>query len=158
MLIHSPVDSFEIDNETGLALSREEVSAMEYKRVAMLQRAVFHNLPLRSKLDSVWSNSARKLMTRSCIEEILSQLSDAELVPLTDFLGIERTEFMSRRIIEECLMFNICKFESMADKIHMLPLFPTEGMSWPRVVIPCSFSFSRFVEQKRGVHRTLDGR
>jgi len=140
---------FEINEHTGMPLSRDEVLARHYGKLQLLQRHAFALFP--NELRDFALSNVGAIEGRETLHSYLAKLSKAQLKQLLGKVHLlpspEETGKKSAAIWEDHkLLLEVGTMAhqrrvSQLDAINALPVYPNENLLWDENVVP-SVNFS----------------
>jgi len=121
---------FTIDEQTGQALSTEEIRLEHYEHLAKFQRICLKLY--KEKLTILSLSNLATIEKREELQTHLSTLNDVEFINLCQALHV-RVEFpaevtieLSRSFLMEVLLTNYTKRKDIVEIVQDLPILPTE--------------------------------
>ncbi|XP_064403055.1 RNA helicase aquarius-like isoform X4 [Halichondria panicea] len=127
---------FEIDDQTGGALTDHQMTDQHYSRITSLQRAAFKLFPaLRAfALGNVASVDSRKALSQH-----FSTVDEATLQEIAEYLNLAPPVNPDPRLLREILVSYHERRPSQLEAINDLPLYPTEEILWDETIVPSEF-------------------
>uniref|UniRef100_A0A8C5HMY1 RNA helicase aquarius n=1 Tax=Gouania willdenowi TaxID=441366 RepID=A0A8C5HMY1_GOUWI len=133
---------FEINDQTGNALTQNEMTTLHYDRITSLQRTAFSHFPeLR---DFALSNVAA-VDTRESLTKHFGPLSPNMLHQVASYLCLlpELPEGQDTTIDKEVLLeLLVSRHErriSQIEQLNSMPLYPTEKIIWDENIVPTEY-------------------
>ncbi|ORX76621.1 hypothetical protein K493DRAFT_108639 [Basidiobolus meristosporus CBS 931.73] len=123
---------FEINDQTGSALTDSEMTDLHSKRLLELQRVAFSSF--QSQLSPLALANIGAIERRVDLERHFDKLSDEELIRLCQILGLRTQkvnkdgENVSRKFLIEILVSRYEKRTSQIDAVNAMPLYPDENL------------------------------
>jgi intron-binding protein aquarius len=134
---------FEIDDQTGEALTEAEMNELHYKELSCLQKGVFKYF--KDDLQVFSLTNIANIDKREYLYKFLQPLSLDRLYALADYLHLvpfsnetSEPEFTKECLIE-ILISDTERRRSHIDEINSMPLFPTEEMLWDENSVPTDY-------------------
>ncbi|XP_071117060.1 RNA helicase aquarius-like [Haliotis cracherodii] len=133
---------FEIDEQTGEALTVHDRIDLHYNRVTKLQKVVFQHFP---DLQSFAISNVASVDTRQNLFKHFQPLSNMDLhkilallnylpYPEEDQKDVYNTEFMVHLMVSKHE-----RHPSQLEEINDMPLYPTEDIIWDENIVPTEF-------------------
>jgi intron-binding protein aquarius len=130
---------FEINDQTGAALTDHEMVDLHYDKIISLQRTCFKLYPeLRSfALSNVASIDQRKSLLRH-----FSPLSHETLHQIAASLHlVEAGEEIPPKVLIELLSYKHERRQSQIQKLNNMPVYPTEEILWDENIVPNDYYY-----------------
>uniref|UniRef100_A0A8C2V566 RNA helicase aquarius n=1 Tax=Chinchilla lanigera TaxID=34839 RepID=A0A8C2V566_CHILA len=133
---------FEINDQTGNALTENEMTTIHYDRITSLQRAAFAHFP--ELYDFALSNVA-EVDTRESLVKFFGPLSSNTLHEVASYLCLlptlpknEDTSF-DKEFLLELLVSRHERRISQIQQLNQMPLYPTEKIIWDENIVPTEY-------------------
>ncbi|XP_012584001.1 PREDICTED: intron-binding protein aquarius [Condylura cristata] len=133
---------FEINDQTGNALTENEMTTIHYDRITSLQRAAFAHFP--ELYDFALSNVA-EVDTRGSLVKFFGHLSSNTLHQVASYLCLlptlpknEDTTF-DKEFLLELLVSRHERRISQIQQLNQMPLYPTEKIIWDENIVPTEY-------------------
>ena len=133
---------FEINDQTGNALTENEMTTIHYDRITSLQRAAFAHFP--ELYDFALSNVA-EVDTRESLVKFFGPLSSNTLHQVASYLCLlptlpkaEDTTF-DKEFLLELLVSRHERRISQIQQLNQMPLYPTEKIIWDENIVPTEY-------------------
>ncbi|XP_036302624.1 RNA helicase aquarius isoform X1 [Pipistrellus kuhlii] len=133
---------FEINDQTGNALTENEMTTIHYDRITSLQRAAFAHFP--ELYDFALSNVA-EVDTRGSLVKLFGPLSSNTLHQVASYLCLlptlpktEDTTF-DKEFLLELLVSRHERRISQIQQLNQMPLYPTEKIIWDENIVPTEY-------------------
>uniref|UniRef100_A0A9L0T8A2 RNA helicase aquarius n=1 Tax=Equus caballus TaxID=9796 RepID=A0A9L0T8A2_HORSE len=133
---------FEINDQTGNALTENEMTTIHYDRITSLQRAAFAHFP--ELYDFALSNVA-EVDTRESLIKFFGPLSSNTLHQVASYLCLlptlpktEDTTF-DKEFLLELLVSRHERRISQIQQLNQMPLYPTEKIIWDENIVPTEY-------------------
>uniref|UniRef100_A0A8C3IGU0 RNA helicase aquarius n=1 Tax=Chrysemys picta bellii TaxID=8478 RepID=A0A8C3IGU0_CHRPI len=133
---------FEINDQTGNALTENEMTTIHYDRITSLQRAAFAHFP--ELYDFALSNVAA-VDTRGSLEKLCGPLSPNTLHQVASYLCLlpalpegEDTSY-DKEFLLELLVSRHARRISQIQQLNQMPLYPTEKIIWDENIVPTEY-------------------
>ncbi|KAL0969673.1 hypothetical protein UPYG_G00230650 [Umbra pygmaea] len=133
---------FEINDQTGNALTEKEMTTLHYDRITSLQRAAFAHFP--ELLDFALSNVAA-VDTRESLTKQFGHLSPNTLHRVASYLCLlpelaegEETSY-DKEVLLELLVSRHERRISQIEQLNQMPLYPTEKIIWDENIVPTEY-------------------
>uniref|UniRef100_A0A8C5CE19 Aquarius intron-binding spliceosomal factor n=1 Tax=Gadus morhua TaxID=8049 RepID=A0A8C5CE19_GADMO len=133
---------FEINDQTGNALTQKEMTTLHYDRITSLQRAAFAHFP--ELLDFALSNVA-SVDTRESLTKQFGRLSPDTLHRVASYLCLlpelpegQGTTF-EMTVLLELLVSRHERRISQIEQLNQMPLYPTEKIIWDENIVPTEY-------------------
>uniref|UniRef100_A0A673CNS9 RNA helicase aquarius n=1 Tax=Sphaeramia orbicularis TaxID=375764 RepID=A0A673CNS9_9TELE len=133
---------FEINDQTGNALTEKEMTTLHYDRITSLQRAAFAHFP--ELLDFALSNVAA-VDTRESLTKHFGHLSPNTLHRVASYLCLlpELSEGQDttyeKVVLLELLVSRHERRISQIEQLNQMPLYPTEKIIWDENIVPTEY-------------------
>lgn len=133
---------FEINDQTGNALTQKEMTTLHYDRITSLQRAAFAHFP--ELLDFALANVAA-VDTRESLKKHFGHLSPNKLHQVAAYLCLlpELAEGQDTSYDEVFLLeLLVSRHErriSQIEQLNLMPLYPTEKIIWDENIVPTEY-------------------
>lgn len=137
--------TFEIDDSTGMALTRDEVVSSRHDRIQKLQKLCF--IKHQDTMESFIFSFPVNMETPELIRNIFLGYSDEVIVTFCQEVGIRTEEFTrkvrySRDFCIEAIVWLLQKHPSQIDQVNHESLYPTEKMMFNDDYMPSNQTFS----------------
>lgn len=133
---------FEINDQTGNALTQKEMTTLHYDRITSLQRAAFAHFP--ELLDFALSNVAA-VDTRDSLKKHFGHLSPNKLHQVAAYLCLlpelaegQDTSY-DKVFLLELLVSRHERRISQIEQLNLMPLYPTEKIIWDENIVPTEY-------------------
>uniref|UniRef100_A0A8C6UHK6 RNA helicase aquarius n=1 Tax=Neogobius melanostomus TaxID=47308 RepID=A0A8C6UHK6_9GOBI len=133
---------FEINDQTGNALTQKEMTTLHYDRITSLQRAAFAHFP--ELLDFALSNVAA-VDTRESLKKHFGHLSPNKLHQVAAYLCLlpelaegQDTSY-DKVFLLELLVSRHERRISQIEQLNLMPLYPTEKIIWDENIVPTEY-------------------
>ncbi|GAB1286698.1 RNA helicase aquarius [Apodemus speciosus] len=133
---------FEINDQTGNALTENEMTTIHYDRITSLQRAAFAHFP--ELYDFALSNVA-EVDARDSLVKFFGPLSSNTLHQVASYLCLlptlpknEDTTF-DKEFLLELLVSRHERRISQIQQLNQMPLYPTEKIIWDENIVPTEY-------------------
>ncbi|XP_055013721.1 LOW QUALITY PROTEIN: RNA helicase aquarius [Boleophthalmus pectinirostris] len=133
---------FEINDQTGNALTQKEMTTLHYDRIISLQRAAFAHFP--ELLDFALSNVAA-VDTRESLKKHFGNLSPNKLHQVASYLCLlpelaegQDTSY-DKDFLLELLVSRHERRISQIEQLNLMPLYPTEKIIWDQNIVPTEY-------------------
>ncbi|OWK62012.1 RNA helicase aquarius isoform X2 [Lonchura striata] len=133
---------FEINDQTGNALTENEMTTIHYDRITSLQRAAFAHFP--ELYDFALSNVAA-VDTRDALVKLFGPLSSNVLHQVASYLCLlpplaegEDTSH-EKEFLLELLVSRHERRISQIQQLNQMPLYPTEKIIWDENIVPTEY-------------------
>ncbi|XP_007576287.1 RNA helicase aquarius [Poecilia formosa] len=133
---------FEINDQTGNALTEKEMTTLHYDRITSLQRAAFAHFP---ELHDFALSSVASVDTRESLTKLFGHLSPNMLHRVASYLCLlpELPEGQDTTIEKEFLLeMMVSRHErriSQIEQLNQMPLYPTEKIIWDENIVPTEY-------------------
>ncbi|KFW71326.1 Intron-binding protein aquarius, partial [Pygoscelis adeliae] len=133
---------FEINDQTGNALTENEMTTIHYDRITSLQRAAFAHFP--ELYDFALSNVAA-VDTRDSLVKLFGPLSSHILHQVASYLCLlpplpegEDSSY-EKEFLLELLVSRHERRISQIQQLNQMPLYPTEKIIWDENIVPTEY-------------------
>ncbi|CAG10389.1 unnamed protein product [Tetraodon nigroviridis] len=133
---------FEINDQTGNALTQKEMTTIHYEKITSLQRAAFVHFP--DLQDFALSNVAA-VDTRESLNKIFGNLSPTSLHKVASYLCLlpdlsegQDTTY-EKEFLLELLVTHHERRISQIEQLNQMPLYPTEKIIWDENIVPTEY-------------------
>ncbi|KFV10446.1 Intron-binding protein aquarius, partial [Tauraco erythrolophus] len=133
---------FEINDQTGNALTENEMTTIHYDRITSLQRAAFAHFP--ELYDFALSNVAA-VDTRDSLVKLFEPLSSNVLHQVASYLCLlpplpdgEDSSY-EKAFLLELLVSRHERRISQIQQLNQMPLYPTEKIIWDENIVPTEY-------------------
>uniref|UniRef100_A0A8B9N226 Aquarius intron-binding spliceosomal factor n=1 Tax=Accipiter nisus TaxID=211598 RepID=A0A8B9N226_9AVES len=133
---------FEINDQTGNALTENEMTTIHYDRITSLQRAAFAHFP--ELYDFALSNVAA-VDTRDSLVKLFGPLSSNVLHQVASYLCLlpplpegEDSSY-EKEFLLELLVSRHERRISQIQQLNQMPLYPTEKIIWDENIVPTEY-------------------
>ncbi|XP_054826710.1 RNA helicase aquarius isoform X2 [Eublepharis macularius] len=133
---------FEINDQTGNALTENEMTTIHYDRITSLQRAAFAHFP--ELYDFALSNVSA-VDTRDSLVKLFGPLSPNTLHQVASYLCLlpalpegEDTSY-EKELLLELLVSRHERRISQIQQLNQMPLYPTEKIIWDENIVPTEY-------------------
>jgi len=141
---------FEINEQTGEALTDHEMTDLHYDRITSLQKAAFRHF---SELRKFSLSNVASIDTRQSLTAHFSPLSNRKLHEIAAYLHIlppppeqqdeqaadKPENVYSTEFLLELLVARHERRPSQLQTLNTMPLYPTEEIIWDENIVPCEF-------------------
>ncbi|KAB0406793.1 hypothetical protein E2I00_014852, partial [Balaenoptera physalus] len=133
---------FEINDQTGNALTENEMTTIHYDRITSLQRAAFAHFP--ELYDFALSNVA-EVDTRESLIKFFGPLSSNTLHQVASYLCLLPTlpkgedTTSDKEFLLELLVSRHERRISQIQQLNQMPLYPTEKIIWDENIVPTEY-------------------
>lgn len=133
---------FEINDQTGNALTQKEMTTLHYDKITSLQRAAFAHFP---ELHDFALSSVASVDTRESLTKHFGHLSPNMLHKVASYLCLlpELPEGQDTTIEKEVLLeLLVSRHErriSQIEQLNQMPLYPTEKIIWDENIVPTEY-------------------
>ncbi|XP_076834067.1 LOW QUALITY PROTEIN: RNA helicase aquarius [Brachyhypopomus gauderio] len=133
---------FEINDQTGNALTEKEMTTLHYDRITSLQRAAFAHFP---ELQDFALSNVAAVDTRESLTRQFGHLSPSTLHRVASYLCLlpelpEGTETSyDKEILLELLVSRHERRISQIEQLNQMPLYPTEKIIWDENIVPTEY-------------------
>ena len=134
---------FEIDDQTGEALTETEMLELHYKELKSLQKGVFKYFKEDLQIFSLTNIS--DIDTRDKLKKVLEPLSLERLYAIAEYLHFvplsleNKSDGYSKELLIEIIISHTERRQSQIDELNLMPLYPTEETIWDENVVPTDF-------------------
>uniref|UniRef100_A0AAX7TCD2 Aquarius intron-binding spliceosomal factor n=1 Tax=Astatotilapia calliptera TaxID=8154 RepID=A0AAX7TCD2_ASTCA len=133
---------FEINDQTGNALTQKEMTTLHYDRITSLQRAAFAHFP---ELHDFALSSVASVDTRESLTKHFGHLSPNMLHKVASYLcllpelpeGQDTT--IEKAVLLELLVSCHERRISQIEQLNQMPLYPTEKIIWDENIVPTEY-------------------
>eukprot|EP00066_Takifugu_rubripes_P001547 XP_003962796.1 PREDICTED: intron-binding protein aquarius [Takifugu rubripes] len=133
---------FEINDQTGNALTQKEMTTIHYEKITSLQRAAFVHFP--DLQDFALSNVAA-VDTRESLNKIFGNLSPNSLHKVASYLCLlpdlpegQDTTYENEFLLELLVTHHERRI-SQIEQLNQMPLYPTEKIIWDENIVPTEY-------------------
>ncbi|XP_020850487.1 RNA helicase aquarius [Phascolarctos cinereus] len=133
---------FEINDQTGNALTENEMTTIHYDRITSLQRAAFAHFP---ELYEFALSNVAAVDTRESLLKFFGPLSSSTLHQVASYLCLlpalpekEDTTF-DKEFLLELLVSRHERRISQIQQLNQMPLYPTEKIIWDENIVPTEY-------------------
>ncbi|XP_073433968.1 RNA helicase aquarius [Dendrobates tinctorius] len=133
---------FEINDQTGNALTENEMTTIHYDRITSLQRAAFAHFP---ELYSFALSNVAAVDTRESLVKCFGALGPNTLHQVASYLCLlpalgegEETKY-DREVLLELLVSRHERRISQIQQLNQMPLYPTEKIIWDENIVPTEY-------------------
>ncbi|XP_028852048.1 RNA helicase aquarius isoform X1 [Denticeps clupeoides] len=133
---------FEINDQTGNALTEKEMTNLHYDRITSLQRAAFAHFP---ELQDFALSNVAAVDTRESLTKQFGQLSPNTLHRVASYLCLlpelqegQDTTY-DREVLLELLVSRHERRISQIEQLNQMPLYPTEKIIWDQNIVPTEY-------------------
>ncbi|NXW09774.1 AQR helicase, partial [Fregetta grallaria] len=133
---------FEINDQTGNALTENEMTTIHYDRITSLQRAAFAHFP--ELYDFALSNVAA-VDTRDSLVKLFGPLSSSILHQVASYLCLlpplpaGEDSGYEKEFLLELLVSRHERRISQIQQLNQMPLYPTEKIIWDENIVPTEY-------------------
>ncbi len=133
---------FEINEQSGEALTDHEMTNIHYNRITSLQKAVFKHFP---ELNKFALTNVASIDTRKGLMEHFTPLSNRKLHELAAYLNLlpapeeGKENTYSTEFLIELLVSRHERRPSQLEALNEMPLYPTEEIIWDENVVPMEY-------------------
>ncbi|KAK2168383.1 hypothetical protein LSH36_17g07036 [Paralvinella palmiformis] len=133
---------FEINEQTGEALTDTEMMIMHYDRITSLQKAAFSNFP---ELNRFALSNVANIDTRETLMKHFEPLSSEKLHEIGAHLNLlekpdkENKTTHDEKILRELLISYHERRKSQLESLNAMPLYPTEDVIWDENIVPMEY-------------------
>ncbi len=134
---------FEIDDQTGEALTEAEMTALHYSDLNCLQKGVYKYF--KDDLQVFALTNIANIDQRDFLLKFLEPLSVDRLYALANYLHLvpgdqeNRAAEYTKPCLIEIIISHTERRKSQIDDINSMPLFPTEQMIWDENSVPTDY-------------------
>ncbi|KAM6460193.1 RNA helicase aquarius [Liasis olivaceus] len=133
---------FEINDQTGNALTENEMTTIHYDRITSLQRAAFAHFP---ELYNFALSNVSAVDTRDSLIKLFGPLSPDTLHQVASYLCLlqalregENTSY-EKYFLLELLVSRHERRISQIQQLNQMPLYPTEKIIWDENIVPTEY-------------------
>ncbi|KAK6481299.1 RNA helicase aquarius-like isoform X2 [Huso huso] len=133
---------FEINDQTGNALTQNEMTTMHYDRITSLQRAAFAHF---QELHNFALSNVAAVDTRDSLLKLFGPLSPNTLHQVASYLCLlpalpegEETAY-EKEMLLELLVSRHERRISQIEQLNQMPLYPTEKIIWDENIVPTEY-------------------
>ncbi|XP_057199883.1 RNA helicase aquarius isoform X3 [Triplophysa rosa] len=133
---------FEINDQTGTALTEKEMTTLHYDRITSLQRAAFAHFP---ELNDFALSNVAAVDTRESLTKQFGHLSSNTLHRVSAYLCLlpevpdnEETTY-DKEFLLELLVSHHKRRISQIEQLNQMPLYPTEKIIWDENIVPTEY-------------------
>ncbi|XP_061468788.1 RNA helicase aquarius [Rhineura floridana] len=133
---------FEINDQTGNALTENEMTTIHYDRITSLQRAAFAHFP---ELYNFALSNVSAVDTRDSLIKLFGPLSPNTLHQVASYLCLlpslpegEDTSY-EKEFLLELLVSRHERRISQIQQLNQMPLYPTEKIIWDENIVPTEY-------------------
>ncbi|KAF6725043.1 Intron-binding protein aquarius [Oryzias melastigma] len=133
---------FEINDQTGNALTQKEMTTLHYDKITSLQRAAFSHFP---ELNDFAMSNVAAVDTRESLTKHFGHLSPNMLHRVASYLCLlpELPEGQDTTIEKDFLLeLLVSRHErriSQIEQLNQMPLYPTEKIIWDENIVPTEY-------------------
>ncbi|XP_029585739.1 RNA helicase aquarius isoform X2 [Salmo trutta] len=133
---------FEINDQTGNALTEKEMTTLHYDRITSLQRAAFAHFP---ELQDFALSNVAAVDTRESLTKQFGHLSSNTLHRVASYLCLlpELAEGQDttyeKEVLLELLVSRHERRISQIEQLNQMPLYPTEKIIWDENIVPTEY-------------------
>lgn len=135
---------FEINDETGDALTDHDMTQLHYAKIKSLQMAVFAKYPA---LRLFALSNVASIDTRESLEKHFNPLEGAVLKEIACYLNLvpEKLEKpfewhrLDEKFLKELLISRHERRTSQLEALNEMPLYPTEAIIWNENIVPTEY-------------------
>ncbi|XP_073465795.1 RNA helicase aquarius [Aquarana catesbeiana] len=133
---------FEINDQTGNALTENEMTTIHYDRITSLQRAAFAHFP---ELCNFALSNVAAVDTRESLVKLFGPLGSNTLHQVASYLCLlpalsegEETKY-DKEFLLELLVSRHERRISQIQQLNQMPLYPTEKIIWDENIVPTEY-------------------
>ncbi|XP_018426684.1 PREDICTED: intron-binding protein aquarius [Nanorana parkeri] len=133
---------FEINDQTGNALTENEMTTIHYDRITSLQRAAFAHFP---ELYNFALSNVAAVDTRESLVKLFGPLGPNALHRVASYLCLlpalsegEETKY-DKGFLLELLVSRHERRISQIQQLNQMPLYPTEKIIWDENIVPTEY-------------------
>ncbi|XP_036398844.1 RNA helicase aquarius [Megalops cyprinoides] len=133
---------FEINDQTGIALTENEMTSLHYEQILSLQRAAFAHFP---ELQDFALSNVAAVDTRESLTKQFSHLSPNTLHQVASYLCLlpelpegQDTTY-EKEVLLEMLVSRHERRISQIEQLNQMPLYPTEKIIWDENIVPTEY-------------------
>ncbi|XP_036448843.1 RNA helicase aquarius isoform X1 [Colossoma macropomum] len=133
---------FEINDQTGNALTEKEMTNIHYDRITSLQRASFAHFP---ELQDFALSNVAAVDTRESLTKQFGHLSPNTLHRVASYLCLlpelpeGKDTSYDKEILLELLVSRHERRISQIEQLNQMPLYPTEKIIWDENIVPTEY-------------------
>ncbi|XP_030376024.1 RNA helicase aquarius [Scaptodrosophila lebanonensis] len=135
---------FEINDVTGNSLTDHDMTQLHYKKITLLQRAVFAKFPT---LRIFALSNVATVDNRDALEKHFGALDGEGLKQIASFLNLVPDDLqepykwhrLDEQFLRELLITRHEKRCSQLEALNEMPLYPTEDIIWDENVVPSEY-------------------
>ncbi|MFT7801790.1 intron-binding protein aquarius isoform X1 [Arapaima gigas] len=133
---------FEINDQTGNALTEKEMTSLHYDRITSLQRAAFAHFP---ELQDFALSNVAAVDTRESLIKHFGVLSPNTLHKVGSYLcllpelGDGEDTSCHKEFLLELLVSRHERRISQIEQLNQMPLYPTEKIIWDENIVPTEY-------------------
>ncbi|XP_072340560.1 RNA helicase aquarius isoform X1 [Scyliorhinus torazame] len=133
---------FEINDQTGNALTENEMTTIHYDRITSLQRAAFAHFP---ELHDFALSNVAAVDTRESLVKHFGSLSPNTLHKVASYLCLlpslpeEENTCYEKEFLLEMLVSRHERRISQIQQLNEMPLYPTEKIIWDENIVPTEY-------------------
>uniref|UniRef100_A0A8C5R317 RNA helicase aquarius n=1 Tax=Leptobrachium leishanense TaxID=445787 RepID=A0A8C5R317_9ANUR len=133
---------FEINDQTGNALTENEMTTIHYDRITSLQRAAFAHFP---ELYNFALSNVAAVDTRESLLKFYGPLSSNTLHQVASYLSLlpslakEDDTTYDKEFLLELLVSRHERRISQIQQLNQMPLYPTEKIIWDENIVPTEY-------------------
>ncbi|XP_018583353.2 RNA helicase aquarius isoform X2 [Scleropages formosus] len=133
---------FEINDQTGNALTENEMTTLHYDRITSLQRAAFAHFP---ELQDFALSNVAAVDTRESLIKHFGLLSPNTLHKVGSYLcllpelGDQEDTTYDKEFLLELLVSRHERRISQIEQLNQMPLYPTEKIIWDENIVPTEY-------------------
>ncbi|XP_078089396.1 RNA helicase aquarius isoform X3 [Mustelus asterias] len=133
---------FEINDQTGNALTENEMTTIHYDRITSLQRAAFAHFP---ELHDFALSNVAAVDTRESLVRHFGSLSPNTLHEVASYLCLlpslpeEENTCYEKEFLLEMLVSRHERRISQIQQLNEMPLYPTEKIIWDENIVPTEY-------------------
>uniref|UniRef100_A0A8C9Z3V0 RNA helicase aquarius n=1 Tax=Sander lucioperca TaxID=283035 RepID=A0A8C9Z3V0_SANLU len=133
---------FEINDQTGNALTGKEMTTLHYDKILSLQRAAFAHFP---ELQDFALSNVAAVDTRESLTKHFGHLSPNTLHQVASYLCLlpelpegQDTTY-EKEVLLELLVSRHERRISQIEQLNQMPLYPTEKIIWDENIVPTEY-------------------
>ncbi|XP_077394248.1 RNA helicase aquarius isoform X2 [Festucalex cinctus] len=133
---------FEINDQTGNALTEKEMTTLHYDRITSLQRAAFAHFP---ELHDFALSNVAAVDTRESLTKHFGSLSPNMLHRVASYLCLlpelpnDQDTIHDKKVLLELLVSRHERRISQIEQLNQMPLYPTEKIIWDENIVPTEY-------------------
>ncbi|XP_017331417.1 RNA helicase aquarius isoform X3 [Ictalurus punctatus] len=133
---------FEINDQTGNALTEKEMTTLHYDRITSLQRAAFAHFP---ELQDFALSNVAAVDTRESLTKHFGHLSPNTLHQVASYLCLlpelpdGKDTSYDKEVLLELLVSRHERRISQIEQLNQMPLYPTEKIIWDENIVPTEY-------------------